>query len=226
MHRGTNPMTDFVKLPIKNEPAKFQELQNLLVDGCFIAGGAARFAASTNRTPAYYSDVDIFAVDQDCISAMFMKLKNIAELKSETPMSYLFVRPSPELRYDGLGLFDRFNLIRQFCGTMDTVLEEFDFSVARAGIVGDEVLVDPQFEADEKEKRLRIQHIHCPVSTNFRIAKYVQKGYKISLREMLKLFSDWESRDGSYKSRLIDLASNDQLSENEIAELEALLRID
>lgn len=213
-------MTEFVRLPIRNEPMQFQEFQSLLVDGCFIAGGAARFAASPNETPAYYSDVDIFAVDQDAVAAMFLKLKNVADLKSETPMSYLFVQ---DLEIAGK---NRFNLIRQFCGTMEAVLEEFDFSVARAGIIGNEVLVDPQFEADEKEKRLRIQHIHCPVSTMFRAAKYQAKGYKFPLVEMLKLFKDYEDREPIYKDRLIELASNPNLTDAEINELEALLRID
>jgi len=211
---------NFVKLPIVNELARFQEFQSLLVGGCFIAGGAARFAASTNESPAHYSDVDIFATDQDAVTAMYLKLRGIAELKSETPMSYLFITKNSENQTN------RFNLIRQFCGTLDAVIEEFDFSVARAGIVGNEVLVDPQFETDEKEKRLRIQHIHCPVSTMFRAAKYQAKGYKFPLVEMLKLFGDWERRPNEYRERLVELASDPNITQEGIQELEALLRID
>lgn len=210
---------DWIELPIKNEPDKFREIASLIEGtGCFVAGGAARFAASPNDKPARYSDVDLFAPNADCVAKMHAKLLTIAYLKSETPLSYLFAYMS--------GGVTHFNLIREFCGTPETVIEKFDFSVARAVIVGDKVLVDPDFEQDEQDRKLRVKFVVCPISTMYRAAKYQAKGYKFPLREMLRLFNEWQDRDDAYRAKILELGMADKLTAEEIDELEALLRID
>lgn len=219
-----------IELPIRNEPDRFREIAALIEGtGCFVAGGAARFAASPNEKPARYSDVDLFAPDATAVAKMHTKLLAISELKHETPLSYLFEQTTSfdeDIFAEGKVRKTRFNLIREFCGTPEAVIQKFDFSVARAAIIGDKVLVDDDFEQDEKDRKLRIKHVVCPISTMYRAAKYQAKGYKFPLREMLRLFNEWQDQDEAYRLKILDLGMADKLSAEEIDELEALLRID
>lgn len=190
-----------------------------------ICGGAARHACSPDTsadgsliTVASSSDYDVFAKNTE----------NVNEIKSdiifnyspseihETPMSFLFTTR-----------IGKINLIKQFVGEPERLLERFDFTVVRAALVDSaSVLVDDDFEKDELEKKLRIKHLNCPVSTMMRCMKYARKGYSFPLIESIKIFQDWEQRPIEYRSRLIELAESESLSPQEIEELEALLRID
>jgi hypothetical protein len=123
-------------------------------------------------------------------------------------------------------------------GTMEEILENFDFTVVRAGILNSkEVMVDEDFENDEKHLYLRLKNIHCPISSLLRCCKYARKGYFMRPIEALKLFNDWTDRGDEYRSRMVELfgmsglgkKSEDNpngMAQEEIDELESLLRID
>jgi hypothetical protein len=115
-------------------------------------------------------------------------------------------------------------------GPMQEVLENFDFTVVRAGLLSpDTALVDRDFWDDEKHQRLQIKNIHCPVGSTYRCAKYIKKGYSIRPKEMIKLFLDWDQRDEEYRDLLktnLIKGRESGLTQEEIDELEALLWID
>lgn len=123
-------------------------------------------------------------------------------------------------------------------GTPEEILMNFDFSVVRAAIINpNEVLVDDDFEDDEIHSRLNIKNIHCPITSLLRSCKYSRKGYFLGPAQALKLFIDWNNRGSEYQSRIIDLFTKSEMgekskdnpngiSQQEIDELEALLRID
>lgn len=100
-----------------------------------------------------------------------------------------------------------------------------------------DVMVDDQFEDDELHGLLRLKNIHCPISSLLRCCKYARKGYFLCPAEALKLFIDWTERGEEYRTRMIELFSEsskgkvskdnpDGMTQEEIDELESLLRID
>lgn len=123
-------------------------------------------------------------------------------------------------------------------GTTEEILQNFDFTIVRAAIVSPtEIMVDDDFEHDETHGLLRLKNIHCPISSLLRCCKYARKGYFLRPMEALKLFEDWTERGPDYQKRMTELfaesakgkrtAENpDGMTQEEIDELEALLRID
>jgi hypothetical protein len=109
-------------------------------------------------------------------------------------------------------------------GTPEEVITYFDFTVARAALLSDgNALVDVLFEDDLKTRTLRIQHVVCPIGSVRRVNKYLNKGYTISNKELIKLFIEYRSRD---TGRLEQLLQADNLSEAELAELLATVYVD
>lgn len=209
-----------------------------------ICGGYARFCASQNKKPEVARDVDVFPTTEDACEDMKKYLEGEGfEIKHENDMCLTYkqhedpkwiacptvqiIKPVVEGKVVTLG--DR-----------EKILENFDFSIVRASIVSPkEVLVDEDFVEDETKKILHLKNIHCPISSTFRVIKYVKRGYWITPREVLGLFTDWDGRDEAYKLRIIDLFKKSEdfdpekpdgekggLSEEEINELEKLMRID
>ena len=116
-------------------------------------------------------------------------------------------------------------------GDKKTILENFDFTVIRAAIISSEqVYVDADFLHDEKHTLLRLKNIHCPVSSSLRCMKYSRKGYWLRPFECLKLFIDWTDRPDEYRVKLVEFlhkaSENDGLSQEEVDELETMMRID
>ena len=105
-------------------------------------------------------------------------------------------------------------------GLVREVLDNFDFTVARAAIFwnGNEwgAMADEDFQEHEKKNKLKIKNIHCPVGTMNRVTKYIRKGYSINQLELVKLFLDWETRDQGYKSAIAEGAMRLMQEDEEI----------
>lgn len=211
-------MNMWIQLPILRYKEQIEYIQSLLVKGTYIAGGAARYAASSLDVPPETNDFDIFGQDKEAVNNMKYALDEFIFV-SENPMAYTYIIKHPD--FGAL----KINLIREFVGYPEDVADEFDFTISRAFIEGNNVFVDENFQEDEKNKRLVIAHIHCPVSTMFRVIKYCQKGYKISLVEILKLFDSWQHLSDEHKETIMSLALLENPSMDEINTLERLLRI-
>jgi len=202
---------------------------------CFILGGYARFCASPNKKPVEAKDIDVYCEDESMFEVLKEKLLSVGleirhennisltyEEKEEGDFTYMLplqlIKPVREARIISFG--DR-----------KTILENFDFSVIRAAIQsGNEVMVDADFMHDEKHRLLRLKNIHCPVSSTLRCMKYSRKGYFLRPFECLKLFIDWSDRPAEYRIKLLQFlekaAENDGLTQEEVDELEAMMRID
>ena len=90
-------------------------------------------------------------------------------------------------------------------------------------------VADEKFLDDEKDMFLRIENIHCPVSSTLRCMKYARKGYFAGPGQIIRLFADWDQRPPEYRSKLFELFKTSQMgsmTRQEIDALEALLRID
>ncbi len=187
------------------------------INGVFIMGGYARYAASPRQKPDTVGDIDLFSETPEKYERLIMTLVNEMGLEIKNQNDNAVSLKVPE---EGpLSLCLPIQIIKprvvakmRTVGTPTEVLENFDFTVTRACILSEnEVLVDEDFIRDEKQHKLRFKNIHCPVSSTLRAVKYTKKGYTFPLDEALKLFLDWDSRGDEYKAKIKDfvIKSND-----------------
>jgi len=202
-----------------------------------ICGGYARYCASPLPTKKVVipGDVDIFSHSDISIDDLLNEFISIGYKKMHENNLSITLEPEDEKKIE-LEIFPIPQIIKPIregkiisCGTNEELLENFDFSITRAAILSPTtVLVDEDFEEDERRKILRLKNIHCPISSMIRCCKYAKKGYFIRPMEALKLFKEWDIRGEDYRNRMIELfdRSDNNLTRDEIDELEALLRVD
>jgi len=196
-------------------------------NGASIAGGYARYVASPNDKPVPASDLDFFFEHESGFDHTLgvLQMAGYKQVRNN-PMCLTLKNEDAEGLYRDISSIQ---LIRPsvLCGKPLEIISQFDFSISRAVILtGSQVLVDIDFLKDEQAKRLRIKHVACPISGMLRCIKYGGKGYFCPPSEALVLLEDWQNRDESYRLRIGELMSNPNLTQAEIDEMEALLRID
>jgi len=211
-----------------------------------ICGGYARYCASPlpMQRLVLAGDVDIFPRTEGASEKVFKALTSMGFEKRHENKVSITLQPKEDKK-DQLDYLPIPQIIKPVTegsvvtlGSVEEILDNFDFTIARAAIISStEVLVDEQFEADERKKILRLKNIHCPISSLLRCCKYTRKGYFMRPAEAIKLFNDWTDRGDDYRIRILELfkesAKGEKSKENpggmtreEIDELESLLRID
>lgn len=234
-------------IPLKRGFTEIQLIYNTAKQNdCIICGGYARYCASplpTNKV-IKANDIDLFPKSEKACDKMKQSLIDIGyKVSFENHICYT-MKPI-ESKKEELQHIPQPQIIKPVIegkivtlGTMEEILNNFDFTVVRAGLLSStEIMVDDDFEEDEKNKILRLKNIHCPITSMLRCCKYAKKGYFMRPAEALKLFIDWTNRGEAYQNRIIALFTKsgkgkqdkDNLSgitQEEIDELEALLRID
>lgn len=204
------------------------------VNGGIICGGYARYCASQSVDPASSSNIDIFVLhfdSFDCIANALVKL-GLQEI-GDTPSAKTF--RCTDKSNSLLSLFPDVQLIKPrdsksaiTYGLPTDIVGSFDFTVATAFLKNESVaVVDKRFHRDEKAKKLVIKNIVCPVSTLYRIGKYIRKGYRISLFEYIKLLEYWVGMSNSKKSSLISMIDeSSSLTEEEVGLAYAMAFVD
>lgn len=245
----------FVPVEIRREKDFLEYLFNSIIqeDG-FICGGYARYVCSDpgesgKREIKPAADLDIYCFDEEA----YKRIKSRMEKHGYSALRENDIAISMKIGFDG---FPAMQLIKPFTadrvntsGTLEEVLSNFDFSVARCGIYSDKsvysetlpdekgiitskakrelrAIADIDFPEDEKVNRLRVKHIHCPIAEFYRIAKYMNKGFSVSTMEIIKTLQDWEERGDDYKTKIITTLMKDEPTTEEITEMEKLLHID
>lgn len=226
LRRGFNLITSIFDTVQKND--------------CMIMGGFARWCASPLDNPAPSSDVDIYPKRKGAFEEMLRELERLGfEHGWENDVSLLLKNPD-DSKFKELPKIQLIKPIEQHrvitFGSEEEILSKFDFTITCVCILNkNECLVHESFEADEKDRRLIWNNIHCPVSSFFRAIKYIKKGYRIHPFELYKLFLDWDERDTEYKARIgnfLEAVSehnedgSSTLTEEQIQEMEALLAFD
>ena len=204
----------------------------------FICGGYARFCLSPVHNPVEAVDIDIYCEDNETfekIKADFASEK--LEVRHENNMAITYTRQK-EGKYQFCPTLQLIKPIKEgsvvATGDMATILENFDFTVIRCALTKkDGVYIgigDEEFEADEEKKFLNIKNIHCPISSTLRFMKYARKGYWTKPIQIVRLFADWDARTDEYRMKIVEtikeLQSGKELSQEDIDELEKLMRID
>jgi len=234
-------------IPIRRGFLEVQPLFELCQKfGAVICGGYARYCASPLPTPRVRpaGDCDLFPTSPDASTALLEQLKAMGfEIRHENHVS-ITMAPTKEKK-EVLEYIPTPQIIKPVIegkivtlGTTETILDNFDFTIVCAALLSPtEVMVDEDFESDESHSLLRLKNIHCPISSLLRCCKYARKGYFMRPMEALKLFNDWTDRAPEYRARLSELFAEsangkagednpDGMTQEEIDELESLLRID
>lgn len=214
--------------------------------GATICGGYARYCASPRPTAKVVvaGDADLFPHSEDASKVLLADLLAMGFIIVHENHVSISMKPHDD-HADKLAHIPTPQIIKPLIegkivtlGTTEEILENFDFTIVRAAIVSaTEVMVDDGFEEDELHGVLRLKNIHCPISSLLRCCKYARKGYFLRPAEALKLFCDWTDRGGDYRNRMIELFTEsskgkqsdknpDGMTQQEIDELESLLRVD
>ena len=224
---------------------KWIQTDKQFYDKIYFCGGFLRWACSPLPDPEPASDLDIYCETEEVFNWTRWHLSRQLKRKknAENPVSVTYLREKdPNQPFFPL---PNIQLIKPIddgsvktVGTLYEILDNFDFSIVRLGASIEKIMhfqavtCDGDYHEHEKKKRIVIKNIHCPISSTYRMIKYTRRGYWVNTTEVLKLFVDWENRDESYRRRLMDFFDriNDgeakEPSEQEILEIERLLRID
>lgn len=234
-------LSKFVETPLLRGFSEIQLLWELAQrHGSMICGGYARYCASQIQKPIPAGDVDLFPQSDTGHEALVEEIKSIGfKVKHENEISVTFAHLDEHVdpRWIVCPTIQVIKPIVQGAivtvGPMEEILNNFDFTIVRAGIVNPStVLVDEDFLADDKSMKLQLKNIHCPISSTMRCIKYSKKGYWLGLSESVKLFNDWNERGPEYQAKLLDLIGKMKTPEGEepnkqdIEELEKLMNID
>ena len=219
----------------------FSEIKNLCYDlgqfKCFICGGYVRYMASPQFTPVPASDVDIYCESEEVAEEVkkFMEKQGLT-VRHENNISITYQNITDhDHKWFGTPTVQLVKPMEEgkvvSVGNMEKILENFDFTVIRAGLLSENgALVDADFLHDEKAKTLRLKNIHCPISSMLRCMKYSKKGYWLPPTQSLKLLLDWDNRDDGYRTKIVEYLEKanegEGLTQEEIDELEKLMRID
>lgn len=240
-------MSNFKTIPIRRGFSEIKPFYEICQQAdAVICGGYARYCASPKPTPKVVpaGDVDMFPKSEAATDVLLGRLKAMGfEVRHENHVS-ITMKPT-EANGNDLDWLPTPQIIKPVIegkivtlGTVEEILENFDFTIVRAAIDSPtDAVVDEHFEEDEKHGVLRLENIHCPISSLLRCCKYARKGYFMRPIQALKLFNDWTDRGEDYRIRLNDLFTEsakgkvsgenpDGMTQEEIDELEALLRID
>lgn len=225
----------FIWVPLYRGFTEIQAIYELAKkEGASICGGYARYCASPRMDVEPAADVDVFSPNDEVFNNLEKILKKELAVRHTNDMAITFSRTS-EGRFAYTPAIQLIKPVKEgkivAVGSQEDILDNFDFTIIRACIVGPEaVLVDADFLHDEAAKILRLKNIHCPISSTLRCMKYARKGYWLPPMQSLKLFLDWDSRDQAYRNKLVDFLQKanegEGLSQKEVDELEALMRID
>lgn len=237
----------FKTVPLKRGFFEIKALFDLCQSfGSTICGGYARYCASPRPTPKVVpaGDCDMFPHSEEASAQMLEALKVMGFIVAHENHVSITLKPSEDKKSE-LGWMPTPQIIKPVVegkivamGTTEEILDNFDFTIVRAAIVSPtECMVDDDFEDDEESGLLRLKNIHCPVSSLLRCCKYARKGYFLRPAQALKLFIDWTNRGPEYQGRIMELFGKSSLGEKsednpdgmtqeEIDELESLLRID
>lgn len=228
----------FVEAPVLRGGMEINDLRVRLrsLEG-FICGGYVRWMCSPTQNPKPASDVDVYAYTEKAFEDIKKHFKGAGlTVRFENENAITYVRPTDTShRYYSLPPIQLIKPIHEGAmvavGNMETVIENFDFTVIRAGLLNrDTALVDADFEHDEKASILRLKNIHCPISSTLRCMKYATKGYWLPAIQCIRLFVDWDDRDDDYRQKIIEFLEKaeaaGELTQDDIDKFEKLARID
>jgi len=170
------------------------ELKDIAI--CWVCGGCVRDYFSVGKLT---SDIDIYFQSEDD----YLKVKkylvddSIRKVTETGDDNVVTIKTFPKKKakvifendnvtkviYNGR----QFDLCRKYFTDAATTIQEFDFTVCCAAVDIKQVYHHDTFFIDLSKRQLMINKLPFPLSTMWRMQKYIQKGYFMCSGEMLKL---------------------------------------
>lgn len=162
---------------------------------CWVAGGCVRDYFSTGKLD---SDIDIFFPDADQFEKCRMYLleateqtikeiideKEVIKIIPKDRAAVLFQNDNViKIKYRGR----KYDLVKKYFASPELTIDEFDFTVCCAATDGKKVFTHNTFWMDLAKRQLMLHKLPFPLSTLWRLQKYIKKGYTICSGETLKL---------------------------------------
>lgn len=159
---------------VSNNLARFFTLQ-LLSDKVWLAGGALRAALNSE----HISDYDLFFANSYEAARVEVELEALkAEVVFKCPQGKLTT-----MKLDGM----KIQLITEFWyNDMDELIDSFDITACRFASDGKAMVTRYSSIRDAYNLEINLHKIDFPVATMKRIAKYVEKGYKLTTKAAIK----------------------------------------
>lgn len=151
---------------------------------CWIAGGCLREYFSKGYV-SKDSDIDVYfpsEIEYDKGIKFFLNKDAKILFENENTVKFL---------YNGR----QFDIIKRYFDSPETCIKNFDFTVCCAALTLKNVFVHDTFFMDLAKKSLVINTIPFPVSTQWRLQKYIKKGFTISLDDMLLIVKAIKEHD-------------------------------
>lgn len=164
----------------KDHPSLYFFYFNILTDGVYLAGGAARSFIDKEEI---ISDYDLFFSNEKSYLKTADTLSSLGfKMVFDCPIGLLRTYKNRDMKVQ---------LITpnrpDWFFYPESVLESFDFTATQFLLFKDGLITTKQAISDVRKKILRIHKITHPVSTFKRVIKYKEKGYSFSEEELMKL---------------------------------------
>lgn len=204
-------MSYYMTIPIVRDFAKVERLFEIVSKDNlgYIAGGFGRWAASPRLEPSPIRDVDVFTSGIESYKKLrkLLTYEEKLHVKHESDISITFRTDNNEIWKDCpmINLIKplKKNKLLTYGATLEEVLENFDFSICKVGLISEtECLACDDFLHDEKKKKLRIMKMESPVACINRLCKYAAKGYKVSIPDIMMVLKEWNERGSEYHKKL------------------------
>lgn len=183
------------------------EIKDLLhlvnTSGGFVGGGYARYCLSPLPKPLAPSDVDIFCKEAGAYQYLIDEVvRRGGKIKVQTLNATTIKPPDSWVSCPMIQIISPTVMV----GDPWSIISRFDFTIAIAALTWeDQGIAHLEFEDHEYKQVLVVNYIQCPVGNSRRMHKYLKKGYKISVKEMVKFFLDWETKSPERRKQILDL---------------------
>lgn len=147
---------------------------------CWVAGGALKsYFLGENPT-----DIDLFFPDNNEFQRGILHFRDYEEMKGGKEAKIIFENDNV-IKYKYKGKI--FDLVKKHFKDPQETINQFDFTVTCAATDGDKFYQHPSFFIDLAKKQLMVNNLPYPLSTMWRMQKYMLKGYRMCKEEMLKV---------------------------------------
>jgi hypothetical protein len=161
--------------------------------GGFIAGGYARFALS-EKPFAEPKDIDVFCEGKDDFANLHEWLSGLGHIVFDSPFaaSFKITKGFPYINKKVQLIRPREEGNVKTFGTPEEVIDNFDFTINMVAFDHEGFCMAKDFQNHNKRNKLVFNNIHCAVGILTRVRKYLRKGYKITISELLKIYYMWD----------------------------------
>lgn len=183
---------------------EIKELLHLVnTGGGFVGGGYARYCLSPLPKPSVPSDVDIFCKELGAYQYFIDEIvRRGGKVKVQTLNATTIKPPESWVSCPMIQIISPNVMV----GDPWSIISRFDFTIAIAALTWqDQGIAHLEFEDHEYKQVLVVNYIQCPVGNMRRAMKYIKKGYRLPVKEMVKFYEDWMNKPTETQREIMEL---------------------